>query len=73
MLLPKNVRFDKHIFFCFSPGLDGAKWTSDSYANALMISAAEAVTIAHAFNSGDFSSFLEVGVVVDGVKYKFKR
>ena len=61
------------IFSCFSLGLDGAKWTTDSHANALKITAGEAATIGHVFSLGDFSEFYEGGVVVEGIKYQFLR
>ena len=61
------------IFSCFFLGLDGAKWTTDSHANALKITAAEATTIGNAFSSGDFREFEVGGVVVEGIKYQFLR
>ena len=61
------------IFSCFSLGLDGARWTTDSRANALKITADEAATIGNAFSMGDFSEFAVGGVVVEGIKYQFLR
>ncbi|VDI28186.1 profilin [Mytilus galloprovincialis] len=55
-------------------GLDGgAKWTTDSYQNALKLSSNEASTIAKAFKSEDFTPFMVNGIYAEGVKYYFLR
>jgi len=54
-------------------GLDGSKWTSDTPANALKITAAEAATIGKAFRSKDFSPLQASGIHIEGIKYQYLR
>lgn len=55
-------------------GLDGgAKWTSDTHANALRITPKEASDIASAFKSKNFSSFQAGGVLAENEKFQFLR
>lgn len=55
-------------------GLDGgAMWTTDSHENALVLTASEATTIAAAFKSKDFSTFVDDGINIAGVGYQFLR
>lgn len=54
-------------------GQDGSKWTSDGHANALKVSAEEAVKIGRVFKDKDFSAFMSNGVWVAGTKYQFLR
>lgn len=54
-------------------GIDGSKWTTDSHAAALKITAAEAATVGRAMGSGDMAPFQASGIVVAGTKYQFLR
>lgn len=52
-------------------GLDGSKWTTDRHSSNFQLSTAEVVTIANAFQSGDFSRFQASGIGAGGIKYQF--
>jgi profilin len=55
-------------------GLDGgAPWTTNGHAMALPLQGNEAQTIASAFKSKDFSTFMTQGLHIGGVKYQFLR
>lgn len=55
-------------------GLDGgAKWTTDTHANALRLTADEAANIAGCFKSGDFTPFMSEGIHAEGTKYQFLK
>ena len=55
-------------------GIDGgAKWTSDAHSNALVLEGNEGATLANAFKTKDFSTFMSNGVRVGGTKYQFLR
>lgn len=55
-------------------GLDGgAKWTTDSHANAFPLTPTESANIAKCFKSKDFSAFMSGGVHAESTKYQFLR
>ncbi|KAK6166926.1 hypothetical protein SNE40_023526 [Patella caerulea] len=54
-------------------GLDTSRWTSVNGDKVLEISSTEVNTIATAFRSSDFNSFMSDGVNVSGVKYQFLK
>merc|ERR1712048_659155 len=54
-------------------GINGSPYTTQSHANAFTYDQGEAQEIARAFNSNEYSSFQEKGIVIGGVKYQFLR
>ncbi|ELU03438.1 hypothetical protein CAPTEDRAFT_162297 [Capitella teleta] len=55
-------------------GLDGgARWTTDTHAQAMKVSPQEGATIAACFKSRDFSPFMQNGIRVENNKYQFLR
>lgn len=54
-------------------GLNGAKWTSDTHANAFKVTQEEAMRISQAFSKKDFTVLQAQGIVLEGNKYQFLR
>jgi len=54
-------------------GQNGALWTTHNHANALKLSAQEALVIGKAFASQDMSHPQANGLMVEGKKYQFLR
>jgi profilin len=70
----RDASGDSHCDKACIIGIDGgAKWTSDSHANALKLTPAESAAIAACFKSKNFSGFQASGVVVETEKYQFLR
>jgi len=54
-------------------GQNGSQWTSHTHANALKLTAEEALAIGSAFKSQDFTKFQAGGVLAETLKYQFLR
>ena len=70
----KDANGTAHVDKASIIGLDGgAKWTTDSHAQALKLNPNESTNIANAFKSKDFSGFMAGGIYIEGEKYQFLR
>lgn len=54
-------------------GQNGSLWTTHEHANALKLTAAEALAIGSAFSSNDQTGLQGNGMFIEGKKYRFLR